>query len=193
MRCSLSLLTAAVLAVAASAAADNPPAIPSSQTQIMPVAADDSAPPTRTTFRQRLWNLFHPHRDTGASQPQSNRIAPIAADKRTLVANSPALGASKDLEGVGHEKDYHWITGRLARVPGDSRRLMIRYAGPNEVDTYGGSMILTPNAELQKHHPGELVCIYGSITSKLHSANGGPGAVYQVTQVYVIPPMGAKK
>lgn len=186
MKYSLSLLTAAVLAAAPAAAADDTLVPSPAPIQVIQVTPDNTSPPSPPTFRQRLHNLFHPHRDSASAQPDSGRIAPMAAGK-----NSPIVPTSKDLEGVGHEKDYTWITGRLARVPGDSHRLMIRYATANETDTYGGSMILANSPEVLKHQPGELVCVYGKITSKLHSAKGGPGAVYQVTQIYLIPPMAA--
>ncbi|HZU37400.1 MAG TPA: hypothetical protein VFA18_15860 [Gemmataceae bacterium] len=188
MRLSLSLLTAAMLAGAPVFAGDYP-TVPSSTTpQVIQVSSSDDAPPSPPTFRERLRNFFRPHRNAAPSQPAMPRLAPVPSNSTGLISTTPqALTRSKDLEGVGHEKDYSWITGRLSRMPGDSSRLMIRYAGADEMDTYGGQMILAPNPELKKYHEGDLVCVYGKVSSRLGSSKNGPGAVYQTTQVYLIP------
>ena len=188
MRTTLSLLTAAVLAGAPALAADYPTPPSTTTPQVIQVSPADDSPPSRPSFRERLRNFFRPHRNAAPSQPAAPRLAPVASKSSDLLSTTPqGLPRSKDLEGVGHEKDYSWITGRLSRVPGDPSRLMIRYAGADEMDTYGGQMMLAPNPELKKYHEGDLVCVYGKVTSRLGSAKDGPGAVYQTTQVYLIP------
>ncbi len=193
MRRSLALLTSAVLAGTPAFAADYPTAQTNPQPQVIQVSPADAPPPSPTSFRERLRNFFRPHRNATPSQSvTSDRLTPMPVDKNMMTVSPQGLTTSKDLEGVGHEKDYSWITGRLARVPGDSSHLMIRYANPNEMDTYGGTMILA-GADLTKYHEGDLVCVYGKVTNAHRLGKNGPGATYQTSQIYLIPPTAAHR
>jgi hypothetical protein len=87
--------------------------------------------------------------------------------------------SAKDAERVGHEKDYSWISGRVARQGG---QWVIRYAAPNEIDRYGGSLVLS--ADASKLHEGDLVTVVGQVAGGRGIA--GTGTVYQAREVNVI-------
>jgi hypothetical protein len=164
-------------------------------------------PPTqRLTLRDRIRNFFHGNQpdktETTATPPVTVRQAPpvinAPAGSRSLQQDPiqprtmgtvtvlrPSLsGEANDLDKAGHEKDYSWITGRLAR---DNGRWVIRYAGPNEVDRFGGRLVLTGNADLSKVQHGDLVCVLGQVVNIGRPiVSGTAGAAYQVREINVI-------
>jgi hypothetical protein len=164
-------------------------------------ASSDPAPVHTPTFRERLRNLFGGHRaDPPATSPSQDviiRQGPVTTPTTTTypptrVAPSPASPtttvttlrpnyelSTRDAERVGHEQDYSWITGRVARQGG---QWVIRYAAPNEVDRYGGSLVL--NADPSKVHEGDLVTVVGQVVGG--RGIRGPGSVYQAREVNVI-------
>jgi hypothetical protein len=121
-----------------------------------------------------------------ASAPISS-VVPVTTVK-TMRPNFDL--AEKDLQRVGHEKDYSWITGKLSRASGEPGRWMIHYAGPYEQDSYGGALLLTGPADLANCHEGDLVCIHGKVGTTHPMFGSGAGAVYQVQQLNVIEKAG---
>jgi hypothetical protein len=92
---------------------------------------------------------------------------------RTAGMLSPA-----ELQKVGHDPEYTWITGKLLRVGG---RWSIVYAGPDEIDRFGGSLpVVAPNnaAGVQE---GDIVCVHGQVVSQ-----NGRGAYYQAREVNLV-------
>jgi len=201
MRYSFCLLAAVCLAGAAAAA----PADSSQATSApgQPAAAtDNSTPPAHPwKFGQRLRHLFAPDPppSTSAATVAPKRQPPSPATPSTKLVPQPMSSpvpmaavqqpsplSAKDLEKVGHEQDYSWITGKLYHLQGDSRQWVIRYAGPNEVDQYSGGMILTGSAELAKFHEGDLVCLHGQVLHASPNPKVFPGATYQIKDINLI-------
>jgi hypothetical protein len=98
----------------------------------------------------------------------------------TSIPRSGSALSANDLEKVGHEKDYSWITGRLSRTSGG---WVLHYAGPHEVDSHGGSLPLTGHPELANYREGDLICVHGTVTSRGLTSRR---AVYQVHQTSLI-------
>jgi hypothetical protein len=120
---------------------------------------------------------------TGPYSWQQGRMQP--SPTQTVTTMRPSFAPERtDLDKAGHEKDYSWITGRLAR---DGGRWIIRYAGPNEVDRFGGRLLLFGNVDMSKMHEGDLVCVLGQ---PMNSGRVTPGAasavVYQVREINLI-------
>jgi hypothetical protein len=89
----------------------------------------------------------------------------------------------KELEKVGHDQDYGWITGKLARVAGG--HWVLYYAGPYEVDRYDGCVMLAPRADMGKFHDGDLVCVVGRVLPT-RAPRPHAGAVYEATEINLI-------
>ena len=84
---------------------------------------------------------------------------------------------------AGHEKDYSWITGRVFRA--DGGRWVLRYAGAHEVDSHGGSVLLTPKPGMPTLHDGDLVCVHGKVIGG-RVPRAQAGAVYDASEINVI-------
>ena len=97
--------------------------------------------------------------------------------------------SQKDLDRIGHEQDYTWVTGRLVRTASGGQ-CEIRYAGPGEVDRFGGRLVLAPTAELAKFHVGDLVCIHGTVVGLRAAGTSGASGLYQATSIDLIEPYG---
>lgn len=162
-----------------------------------PAPTEEPAPPLRLRDRIRNWfnrrreepkeaagapvvldqsgNAFPPGSSTAPPRP----LAPTLRPMDRLTPRPAVAGEFGDLDKCGHEQDYSWITGRLAR---DGNRWIIRYAGPNEIDRFGGRLPLAGNLDPSKLQEGALVCVLGQVV-------GGRGSpVYQVQQINLIEP-----
>jgi hypothetical protein len=91
--------------------------------------------------------------------------------------------SAEDAKRVGHEQDYSWITGRLGR---DGGRWVIRYAAPDEVERFGGSLPLAFKSNLAQMADGDLVCLHGQVINVGRSQMSPAGTVYQVNELNVI-------
>jgi hypothetical protein len=188
MRYSLCLLTLTLLAGAPLMAAP-----PISDQTATPAAEPTPAPSGRIGLRERLHNLFLPsHTENPAPSLTTKEKQGLPTRLPTATAQQPAAAShlvpelsAKDLERVGHEQDYSWITGKLFHVSAQGGRWLIHYAGQYEVDQYGGTLLLAPSADLAKLRAGDLVCVHGQVVAG-QSAKPYAGAVYQVKEVNLI-------
>ncbi len=205
------LLTASWLAGAAAAAPPEATIQPSA-----PIAqpAAESTSPAPMTLRDRIRNFFTgrqgDRKDEVIQAPmptlgpptQKTVFQPGTAVSKTGTAVSqpgvptlqpgttpPHTGmelTAKDLEKVGHENDYSWITGKLFRASGDSR-WVLRYGAPYEVDRYEGAVMLSGGGpELAACRAGDLLCVRGKVLNSLRSTKPHAGALYQVNELHVI-------
>jgi hypothetical protein len=170
-----------------------------------PVLAAQAAalePPTPApTLRERLRNFLFGQRSESTEPPApvmrttvpavyASPIKPTGTVS-TVTTKRPNLDlAEKDLQRVGHEKDYSWITGKLSRAPGEAGRWVIRYAGPYEQDTYGGALLLSKTADLTSTHEEDLVCVHGKVVTSSQLQRSGARTVYEVEQVSIIEKAG---
>jgi hypothetical protein len=162
-------------------------------------ATDITPPPPRSmTLGERIRNFFSPR----ASEPrvqQAVEVQPslgprtggVPAALGSPTANAPAVKGTmtvtpvkgttvlteKELEKVGHEQDYSWITGKLVR---EGNRWVLHYAGPYEVDRHGGSVMLSAHPELATYHSGDMICVHGKVAS---SGRAGATASYQIESI----------
>jgi hypothetical protein len=158
-------------------------------------------------FRQRLRNFFgwqqpqpqpfaSPYAVVGAPQAQApGAIAqtappPLAAPQGAAEEQEPAPKqpaqpvAEEDQDKVGHDADYTWITGRLSFVRSDGGRWVLRYGALDEVDRFGGSVVLAPTVEMRNFREGDLVCVHGQVLEQRAARLGG--AVYRVTNINMV-------
>jgi hypothetical protein len=105
------------------------------------------------------------------------------------VANVPPTNlkvAEKYLEKIGHEQDYSWITGHLFYVHTDGGKWVLRYTAVDEIDRYGGSVVLTPTVEMKNYREGDLVNVFGEVLNNGQSARPLGGALYRVNSIQLI-------
>jgi hypothetical protein len=207
----LCLLTASFLAGGPDAA---PPtttnATPAPAVQPAVPGSPVETPPRPLTLRDRLRKLFGAKQDSttptaspapirqtvittnpppvrstwqDAPAPLPRKTEPAVVNSTTVLGPNLAAATPHDLDKAGHEKDYSWITGRLAR---DNGRWIIRYAGPNEVDRFGGRLVLTGKADMSRVHEGDLVCVVGHVVNSGVALRGGPAVVYQVGEINLV-------
>lgn len=86
--------------------------------------------------------------------------APKKKEDTQPVSTQPA-----ERPRFGHGEEYGWLRGQLQRVhvPGSDWKL--RYAPLSEVDKWGGSMVLAPDARLDDYEDGDFVYVEGEILS----------------------------
>src|SRR5207302_10567631 len=98
-----------------------------------------------------------------AEAPAGTRMQQTKAVQRTPApaAKGNFELSAKELEKAGHEQDYSWITGKAIRVSAEGGRWVLAYGAPYEVDRYGGSVVLTPHADLANVRDGDLICVHG--------------------------------
>jgi hypothetical protein len=153
--------------------------------QLMPTTPEPAPAPAAHPIRDWFRSHFGSHSETptGSSEvlirqtPGTMPPGPMIPTTTVTTLRPNYELASKDQDRVGHEKDYSWITGRVAR---QGSQWVIRYAAPNEIDRYAGSLVL--NADVSKLHEGDLVCVVGQVVG----GQGSRGAVYQAREVNVI-------
>jgi hypothetical protein len=204
------LLTASLLAAGAGPGpanvSDSPPA-PLVQDAVPPATADTPPPPVR--LRDRIRNFFTLHQNNNqtpapaspavvdqnqmnwpprsSSWGQNQQPVPastVTALRPNLTAQPGRFTDSPDLDKCGHEQDYSWITGRLAR---DGNRWVIRYAGANVIDRFGGRLPLTGNLDPAKLRDGALVCVLGQVRNS-NRGSGAAAPIYLVRQLNFIEP-----
>jgi hypothetical protein len=188
----------------ASAPAPNPVPAPLVQ-QVTPTAQPDATPPAPLRLRDKIRNLFTLHNEPKDPTPSSptvvNQAPPSWLQRPPAGTNNPPQATTtvtalrpnltpvpagpNDLDKAGHEQDYSWITGRLTR---DGGHWVIRYAGPNEVDRFGGRLPLAGNFDASGLREGALVCAIGQVVAGGRAAHGPSGPVYQVRQINPIEP-----
>ena len=110
-----------------------------------------------------------------------------AVQPQVQVASQPkAKVALQYREMVGHESDYSWITGQLVYVHADGGMWVVRYANVDEVDRYGGSVVLTPTVEMRNFREGDLVNVTGEILNNGIPVRTVGGALYRVNAIQMV-------
>jgi hypothetical protein len=114
-----------------------------------------------------------------ASVPQSGYAPSVYA----RPATTPPVSAS---DKVGHEHDYSWITGYLYYLHTDGGRWVLRYAGLDQVDRYGGSVVLAPGMEMGNYREGDLVTVHGEVLNEGRATRSLGGALYRVQMIEMV-------
>jgi hypothetical protein len=188
MSYSVCLLTAACLA----AAPPDAPAPMPGATQTIQVTTPEAPPPSAPRLFDRIRGFFGGRR---AEAPAAT-VEPTSKAQLGMPVTAQAVGSAgmptvapgnalseKDLQMAGHEKDYSWITGRVFRA--DGGRWVLRYAGPHEVDSHGGNVLMAPKPGMPALHDGDLVCVHGKVIGG-RVPRGQAGAVYDASEINVI-------
>jgi hypothetical protein len=63
---------------------------------------------------------------------------------------------------------------------------VVRYGLPDEVDKFGGSIILAPGVEMRNYREGDLVCVHGDILSHDRTSSSLGGALYRVNVISLV-------
>jgi hypothetical protein len=166
-----------------------------------------SEPEPRHRLFGRIRNLFHRHSAPEyQTQPAYQVITPTAEPPRAPVtepAPAPAAEPSavnpasfkqavpavkKEFQDkIGCAEDYKWITGQLCYVhTADGGVWVLRYAGVDQNDRYGGSVVLAPGVEMKNYREGDLVCVEGEILQDRQTPGHLGGALYRVSTISMI-------
>lgn len=92
----------------------------------------------------------------------------------------------KHEDKVGHETDYSWITGHLFYVRADGGRWVLRYGQADEVDKFGGSVVLAPVVEMRNYREGDLVCVTGEVLDEGRASRSLGGPLYRVNTISMV-------
>jgi hypothetical protein len=117
----------------------------------------------------------------GTAEP----VTTVTAHKPNLAELTPPV-AKKYEQKVGHEQDYSWITGHLFYIHANGGQWVVRYALIDEVDKFGGSVVLAPGVEMRNYREGDLVCVMGDVLNDSRASGSSVGAVYRVNTISLI-------
>jgi hypothetical protein len=109
------------------------------------------------------------------------------AEPTPAPAPRPSFPLAKQYEDrVGHEADYSWVTGHLFYVHTDGGKWVVRYALPDQVDKYGGSVVLAPAVEMKNFREGDLVCVFGHVLDDGRAVRSLGGALYRADSITMV-------
>lgn len=82
--------------------------------------------------------------------------APTLAEREIATSSGP----------FGHASDYTWLKGRL-EYSASQRQWRLRYIPDDEeLDVFGGSVVLPALSELENYRSGDLVVVYGRLAQE---------------------------
>jgi hypothetical protein len=119
-------------------------------------------------------------------QPGATTAEPPLATgpvQQTSFNAKPTLLLPKYRDHVGNAEDYKWITGQLSYTHSHGGMWVLYYTVPDQVDRFGGSLVLMPTPELKKYHDGELVTVEGEVVNGKTPPKGVAGAYYRAKSI----------
>jgi hypothetical protein len=127
-------------------------------------------------------------------QPAPNTAPAATGVTQATTVNTPQANleltsltvAKKYEDRIGHEKDYSWVTGHLFYIHTDGGRWVVRYGLPDEIDRFGGSVVLAPGVEMRNYREGDLVCVYGDVLDEGRASRSLGGALYRVNAISLV-------
>lgn len=130
---------------------------------VTPDAPSPYAPPAETAPPPLVRASSH-------ALPPSEAVMPVIYTARTEPPANPP-GKMVIVQQAGPEKEIAWgaqdeyrkIVGQLMRVQVHGGRWVVRYAGLDKEDRYGGSVMLDPAADVGKCAEGDVVCVQGEV------------------------------
>jgi hypothetical protein len=87
---------------------------------------------------------------------------------------------------VGHDEDYTCVVGQLQRVHVAGGLWVVRYAGIDEEDRFGGSVVLAPAVSLKDVREGDLVRVHGEVLSEGRASKHLGGPLYRALTVELL-------
>jgi hypothetical protein len=138
-----------------------------------------AAPPA---VKQATYTVYHPSTITPAT------VVDVKEEPASIndVVPSRLQIEAKNAEKVGHETDYSWVTGYLSYLHTDGGRWVLRYTGVDEIDPFGGSVVLTPTVDMKNYREGDLVSVTGGLLNEGQAARPLGGAMYRVNSIQMI-------
>jgi hypothetical protein len=121
-----------------------------------------------------------------ASMPVTVYSSPAASAAPYAYAKPAASPPVSARDQVGHEHDYSWITGFLYYVHTDGGRWVLRYADLDQVDRYGGSVVLAPGTDMANYREGDLVRVHGKVLSEGRASRSLGGALFRVDVIEMV-------
>lgn len=121
-----------------------------------------------------------PTTPTTAEPPAMNGLQPVSSEKLDLKVR-------KEFQNkIGAAEDYSWITGQLFYIHADGGRWVLRYAGVDQEDKYGGSVVLQSAADMRNFREGDLVSVNGEVLTDNRASKHLGGPLYRVTSINMI-------
>jgi hypothetical protein len=63
---------------------------------------------------------------------------------------------------------------------------VVRYGLPDQVDKYGGSIVLAPTVEMKNFREGDLVCVTGHVVDERSVSPSLGGALYRADTIAIV-------
>jgi hypothetical protein len=101
-------------------------------------------------------------------------------------ATVPTKVAKRFADRVGHEADYSWVTGQLHYIHADGGLWVVRYAGVDSEDQYGGSVVLAPTVNMKNFRDGDLVSVHGEVVNPGRASKFLGGPLYRPVSVDMV-------
>ncbi len=102
----------------------------------------------------------------------------------TSVVTKPKLVVPPEVGDklLDHGKDYEWLIGNLQRVHIPRDGWKIRYSRIDQIDKWGGSMVLAPDIRLEEFSDGDTVYIEGEVLNNRASLYLS-GPLYRISKL----------
>src|SRR5207248_1130474 len=81
--------------------------------------------------------------------------------------------------------DYSKLTGQLFFVHTDGGRWVLRYAPISTEDKFGGSVVLSREANMKTFHEGDFVSVEGEVLAEKTNLRLG-GALYRASKINLV-------
>lgn len=98
--------------------------------------------------------------------PTAKKKHPIPVAKKTKPKKDVDKVQYTPQSKFGRAKDFSWIVGQLRRVHVNGGSWKLRYAPLDVQDKWGGSVILSQDARIEKFKDGDFVYVEGEILAK---------------------------
>jgi hypothetical protein len=119
------------------------------------------------------------------SAPIVPEITPATTRAIDTGANSPFELDRRYEKRVDRAADYSWVTGQLFYVHADGGLWVLRYAPLAKEDTYGGSVVLARDRQMDSYREGDLVTVHGEILNQKSSIFLG-GPLYRARSIQLV-------
>ena len=125
---------------------------------------------------------------TPVEQPVQTVGAIASTDGIVQVDLRQPIVVKKELfDKIGHADDYGWVTGQLFYVHvGGEGKWVLRYAGVDEEDRYGGGVVLTTAVSMRNFREGDLVSVTGEILKDGRASKYLGGPLYRATSINMV-------
>ena len=120
----------------------------------------------------------------GQPIPVVTSSSPAQTAPPPQALNLPLTKKAEDK--IGHDDEYNWVTGQLFYVRTEGGKWVLRYGRLDEMDKYGGSVVLTPTVEMRNFREGDIVCVYGQIINEGRASRALGGPLYRVSSINMV-------